>query len=112
MAESPDRITVTNDALVKALADHGKALIELSMSLSTGFDVEVTYVKSEPATIANEQCDACADPGMTFDQAGDLDRGLALCTKHWNSWVLRWINSDDEPGVSAHLIQDQPVIEP
>ena len=50
MAKAPDRITVTNDALVKALADHGKSLIELSMSLSRGFEVDISYSAPVPAS--------------------------------------------------------------
>jgi hypothetical protein len=47
MAKSPDTIRVTNDELAQQIEDAGKRLIELSMTLRSGFDVPVTYAKSE-----------------------------------------------------------------
>ena len=33
---------------------------------------------------------------------------LALCTTHWNWWITRWLNADDEPPCGAHLIDTEP----
>lgn len=29
---------------------------------------------------------------------------IPLCDMHWSWWIARWLNSDDESGVSAHVI--------
>jgi hypothetical protein len=34
-------------------------------------------------------------------------RDLALCTLHWNWWVIRYLGSADEPPCAAHLIAEQ-----
>ena len=65
------------------------------------------HVRKVPPKPGGEKCDPCAVPGMTFDEARELGRSVAMCTSHWNRWVARWVNSDDEPGVSAHLIWEQ-----
>jgi hypothetical protein len=45
MAVSPDRVTVTNDYLATEIIAAGKRLIDLGMSLQSGFDVEISYEK-------------------------------------------------------------------
>jgi hypothetical protein len=47
MAKTPGTIRVTNDELAQQIEDAGKRLIELSMTLRSGFDVPVTYSKPE-----------------------------------------------------------------
>lgn len=42
---------------------------------------------------------------IPFDEVSKGDV-LALCGKHWNQWLIRWVDADDEPPCSAHLITD------
>jgi hypothetical protein len=47
-----------------------------------------------------ETCWACARENTTDVPEGNIP----LCTKHWNWWVMRWLNAADEPPCAAHLI--------
>ena len=29
---------------------------------------------------------------------------IPLCTRHWNWWIIRWLNADTEPPCGAHLM--------
>jgi hypothetical protein len=47
-------------------------------------------------------CDQFVLPIMASSVSKDDD--LALCTYHWNWWVVRWLNADDTPPCNAHLM--------
>ena len=32
------------------------------------------------------------------------DEKAPLCTRHWNWWLIRYLNSEDEPPCGAYLI--------
>lgn len=50
----------------------------------------------------NETCRGCEGPVLIADlKPGD---DLALCTRHWNWWLARFLDADDAPPVRAHLI--------
>lgn len=55
-------------------------------------------------TPAPETCRACAGPVVRDDlREGD---DLALCARHWNWWLARFLGADDAPPVRAHLIEE------
>lgn len=49
MATSPTTIRVTNDYVADEIEAAGKKLIELSLRLRDGFDVDLSYKKGEQA---------------------------------------------------------------
>lgn len=53
-----------------------------------------------------EGCFVCTHPKGLPIPMGEVDAAddLALCGRHWSWWVTRWVNSDDEPPCSAHLL--------
>lgn len=50
-------------------------------------------------------CDSAILP-IPSSVVGPAD-DLALCNRHWNWWVTRWLNADDNPPCSAHLMDGQ-----
>jgi hypothetical protein len=50
-------------------------------------------------------CFACDQPELPMPASNvGKDDDIALCTYHWNWWLIRWFLSDDpgEPPCSAH----------
>jgi len=51
-----------------------------------------------------EECRGCEGPVLLAELTEEDD--LPLCNWHWSEWVARFLNSDDAPGCSAHLIRE------
>jgi hypothetical protein len=51
-----------------------------------------------------EECRGCAGPVLIAELTEEDD--LPLCNRHWSQWLARFLNSDDAPGCSAHLIRE------
>jgi len=51
-------------------------------------------------------CAACEHPTMTASVVAKTD-DLPLCTQHWNWWLMRWLNADNEPPCGAHLMNEE-----
>lgn len=54
-----------------------------------------------------EQCVACSGP-IVLEELTESD-DLALCIRHWNYWLVRFLHSEDAPGCNAHLIMEPDV---
>ena len=53
-------------------------------------------------------CFACEWPPMPmYADAVVKSDDLPLCPTHWNWWIIRWLNADDEPPCGAHLIDTE-----
>ena len=52
-------------------------------------------------------CFACAQASLPVSSLAVVKTDdIALCTTHWNWWLFRFLNSDDEPPCGAHLITE------
>lgn len=52
-------------------------------------------------------CFACDQPVLPMSSLGvSKTDNIALCNQHWNWWLIRWLNADDEPPCGARLITD------
>lgn len=48
----------------------------------------------------SESCCLCQPvPPKVFVKSDNI----ALCTRHWNWWLARFIDAEDEPPCAAHL---------
>ncbi|MEC5149177.1 hypothetical protein [Cryobacterium sp. GrIS_2_6] len=53
------------------------------------------------------KCFACGQPVLPMSSLGvSKTENIALCNQHWNWWIARWLNAEDEPPCGAHLITD------
>jgi len=49
-----------------------------------------------------ERCRLCQ--GEPWDDIR-VDDSIPLCNRHWNTWLIRVFNSDENPPSGAHLIR-------
>jgi hypothetical protein len=48
-------------------------------------------------------CDNTSTPAKLVTSADDI----ALCTYHWNWWLVRYLNTEEAPPCAAHLMEGQ-----
>jgi len=59
-----------------------------------------------PANVAG--CFACDQPILPMSSSAvSKSDDIALCTRHWNWWLIRWLNAEDVPPCGAHLMTEQ-----